>query len=332
MRAIRLASTLTARNRIPTRASTPTDVPTEQKEGHDQRVLDALAACDLPPPIRRLPLDDGHENDHHADERDESSAQCQQNPGLRGGVTATDHRTVLLTSRLPRSITQDRSFASRCGRFRSHSRHGLANDPNASVSLEPGPLQLRKAEALPPIRGRRFRGGAQDRSAFSTGAAPSGRSGGIGVAPSRWFPLAMECRLRANKKILLVDDNEDNRTIYRVLLEYAGYRVIEAVDGEEAILRAGSSLPDLILMDLEIPKVHGLEASMAIKETPSTEDIPIFAISAHAFVEDEQLAYRAGCEKYLRKPIEPRDLLAEVEARIGPAHVNGKGRQRRRGS
>ncbi|MEX1183918.1 MAG: response regulator [Gemmatimonadota bacterium] len=121
------------------------------------------------------------------------------------------------------------------------------------------------------------------------------------------------------KTILLVEDNEDNLVVYRTILEHVGFRVFEARDGEEGVSRAQKELPDLILMDISIPKMDGWEATQRLKADESTRAIPIIALTAHALEEDRQKAIQAGCDGYLAKPVEPRRVVQEVERFIGPA-------------
>lgn len=121
------------------------------------------------------------------------------------------------------------------------------------------------------------------------------------------------------KTVLLVEDNEDNLVVYRTILEHVGFAVIEARDGEEGISRAHSELPDIILMDISIPKLDGWEATERLKGDTSTAGIPIIALTAHALEEDRMKAMRAGCDGYLAKPVEPRRVVQEVERFIGPA-------------
>jgi CheY-like chemotaxis protein len=121
------------------------------------------------------------------------------------------------------------------------------------------------------------------------------------------------------KTVLLVEDNEDNLVVYRTILEHVGYTVIEARDGEEGISRAQSELPDIILMDISIPKLDGWEATERLKGDGNTSEIPIIALTAHALEEDRMKAMRVGCDGYLAKPVEPRRVVQEVEKLIGPA-------------
>lgn len=115
--------------------------------------------------------------------------------------------------------------------------------------------------------------------------------------------------------ILIVEDNEDNRLIYTAYLEHVGYRVLEAGDGWTAIAMAQDGHPDLVLMDVSIPGIDGWEATRRLKANPATRAIPIIALTAHALAEDRLRAADAGCDGYLAKPIEPRDVAEEV-ARI----------------
>ena len=119
--------------------------------------------------------------------------------------------------------------------------------------------------------------------------------------------------------MLLVEDNEDNRTIYSTVLRYLGYQVIEAVDGLEAVALARSERPALILMDISIPGMDGWEATRVLREDPSTRNIPIVALTAHALADDRKRAMEVGFNSYLAKPIEPNAVVAEVRRLIGPA-------------
>ncbi len=122
----------------------------------------------------------------------------------------------------------------------------------------------------------------------------------------------------ARKTILLVEDNEDNLVVYRTILEHVGYAVIEARDGEEGVSQAREHHPDLILMDISIPKMDGWEATQRLKSEDGTRSIPIIALTAHALEEDRQKAVQAGCDGYLAKPVEPRRVVQEVERFVGP--------------
>jgi CheY-like chemotaxis protein len=117
-------------------------------------------------------------------------------------------------------------------------------------------------------------------------------------------------------KILLVEDNEDNRLVYRTILDHFGFVVLEAADGEEGIRRARADGPDLILMDVSIPKIDGWEATRQLKADPRTSSIPIIALTAHALATDRAKAQEAGCDGYLAKPVEPRRVVEEVQKHL----------------
>jgi CheY-like chemotaxis protein len=123
----------------------------------------------------------------------------------------------------------------------------------------------------------------------------------------------------AAKTVLLVEDNEDNRTVYRTILEHFGYQVIEARNGEDGIQAARESHPDLILMDISIPVIDGWEATKMLKADPATSHIPIIALTAHALSADRAKAEEVGCDGYLAKPCEPRRVVQEVKRFIGEA-------------
>lgn len=112
--------------------------------------------------------------------------------------------------------------------------------------------------------------------------------------------------------ILLIEDNEDNRAVYTTILRYYGYDVVEAPSGEEGIEIAKRLQPGLILMDIGLPGIDGWEATRRLKKDPGTRRIPIVALTAHALAEHRAESFAAGCDGYLAKPIEPRDVLEEV--------------------
>jgi len=119
------------------------------------------------------------------------------------------------------------------------------------------------------------------------------------------------------KTVLLVEDNEDNRTVYRTILEHFGYAVVEARNGEDGIRAAREGRPDLILMDISIPIIDGWEATKILKAGADTREIPIIALTAHALATDRSKAEEVGCDGYLAKPCEPRRVVAEVERFLG---------------
>jgi CheY-like chemotaxis protein len=117
--------------------------------------------------------------------------------------------------------------------------------------------------------------------------------------------------------LLLVEDNEDNRIIYSTVLRHVGYEVVEAHDGQQAIDLARSVRPDLILMDISIPRIDGWEATKILRNDPETREIPIIALTAHALADDRERATAIGFTAYLAKPVEPRAVVAEVKRWIG---------------
>ena len=114
------------------------------------------------------------------------------------------------------------------------------------------------------------------------------------------------------KTILYIEDNEYNRKIVRQLLSRTSYRLLEAVDGESGVAQAQHELPDLILMDVQLPKMSGLEATRILKADPRTAHIPIIVITSFALSGDREKAAAAGATSYLAKPYSPRELLALV--------------------
>jgi len=114
------------------------------------------------------------------------------------------------------------------------------------------------------------------------------------------------------KRILIIEDQDDNRTIMRDLLNTAGYRLIEAVDGEEGVKLAQSERPDLILMDIQLPILDGYEATRRIRASVELKSVPIIAVTSYALSGDDAKARAAGCDCYVAKPFSPRELLAKV--------------------
>jgi CheY-like chemotaxis protein len=120
----------------------------------------------------------------------------------------------------------------------------------------------------------------------------------------------MEENGNAKLTVLVVEDFADNRFMMRRLLEMSGYHVLEAVDGKEAVDIAESSRPDLILMDLSLPRLDGLDATRRIRELDGLSRIPIVAVSAHDTNDFHSDALAAGCDEYVTKPIDFDELEA----------------------
>ena len=118
-------------------------------------------------------------------------------------------------------------------------------------------------------------------------------------------------------KILLVEDNEMNRDVMFRLLSRRGYQVVFAEDGEAAIDQAIQEKPDLVLMDISLPKIDGYEATRRLRELESSKEIPIIALTAHAMTSDRKKAFEAGCTDFETKPVEFPRLLAKIESHLG---------------
>jgi two-component system, cell cycle response regulator DivK len=115
-----------------------------------------------------------------------------------------------------------------------------------------------------------------------------------------------------SKRILIVEDQEDNRAILRDLLSTAGYELIEATNGQEGVELAQQRRPDLILMDINLPVIDGYEATRRIKGDATLGATPIVAVTSYALSGDEAKARGAGCDDYVTKPFSPRQLLAKL--------------------
>ena len=118
------------------------------------------------------------------------------------------------------------------------------------------------------------------------------------------------------KKILVVDDNQYSRELVVKVLKNKGYQMVEAVDGEEAVETAIAQRPDLILLDISIPKLNGYEVARILKGKEDFRDIPVVALTAHAMKGDRVKALEAGFEGYITKPINVRELPAQVKSFI----------------
>lgn len=126
-------------------------------------------------------------------------------------------------------------------------------------------------------------------------------------------------RKRGRPKILLVEDSEDNRLMMRRLLELSGYEIIEAVNGEQAVENAKQMLPDLILMDLSLPRVDGLAATRLIRAIPVLKRVPIIVVSAHDTSDFHAEAMASGCDEYVTKPIDFGELDSLLQSLV-PSH------------
>jgi DNA-binding response OmpR family regulator len=119
---------------------------------------------------------------------------------------------------------------------------------------------------------------------------------------------------RETPLVLVADDEEDIRALVAFRLKRAGYEVITAADGEEALLLATTRLPDLAVLDMMMPKATGLEVTHSMREQAATKDIPVILLTARAQEVDVQRGFEAGVDDYVKKPFSPQDLQARVHA------------------
>ena len=118
-------------------------------------------------------------------------------------------------------------------------------------------------------------------------------------------------------KVLLIEDNELNRDMLSRRLVKRGYDVVTAVDGAEGVASAKAEHPDLILMDMSLPVMHGWDATRELKENPDTKAIPVIALTAHAMEGDREKGLEAGCDDFDTKPVELKRLLEKMEKLLG---------------
>lgn len=121
-------------------------------------------------------------------------------------------------------------------------------------------------------------------------------------------------------KILYVEDNEDNVYMLSRRLKRKGFEIAIAMDGEQGLEMAQQEKPDLILMDLSLPKMDGWTATKHLKKSDTTQTIPVIALSAHAMEEHRQSALEAGCDDYDTKPVDMARLLGKIERLLGTSH------------
>jgi len=133
--------------------------------------------------------------------------------------------------------------------------------------------------------------------------------GGFRYNPGRIRPARQDIHGEADSG---VEDQEDNRQILRDLLNSAGFDMVEAEDGQQAVVAADKHRPDVILMDIQLPILDGYEATRRIKANPELKAIPIIVVTSYALSGDEGKARDAGCDAYVTKPYSPRQLLAKI--------------------
>jgi CheY-like chemotaxis protein len=127
--------------------------------------------------------------------------------------------------------------------------------------------------------------------------------------------------------VLLAEDFEDARELYRDYLEFSGFTVETAANGREAVDRAITLQPDLILMDASMPVLDGWQATRELKAHPATKHIPVLALTAHAFDDARRQARAVGCDGFVTKPCLPDDLVARVRATLDPSAARGRARR-----
>ena len=123
----------------------------------------------------------------------------------------------------------------------------------------------------------------------------------------------------AGDLILIVEDNERNLKLVRDVLEYHGYRTLEATSGEQGVALAGRHRPALVLMDVQLPGIDGVQALALLRQSPTTAAIPVIAVTAFAMKDDRERFLHAGFDGYLEKPIGIRALLERVQRALAAA-------------
>lgn len=113
-------------------------------------------------------------------------------------------------------------------------------------------------------------------------------------------------------RILVIEDNEQNRYLVTFLLEASGYEVLTAVDGPQGIALASLELPDLILLDIQLPGMDGHAVARLLRSEPATRETPIVALTSHAMAGDREKAIAAGCDAYFEKPIDPETFVSDI--------------------
>jgi two-component system cell cycle response regulator DivK len=120
------------------------------------------------------------------------------------------------------------------------------------------------------------------------------------------------------RAILLIEDNEQNRYLLTFLLERHGYEVVAAADGQRGIAVAQTFVPDLILLDIQLPTMDGYSVARALRRNQALRDTPIVAVTSYAMPGDREKALESGCTGYIEKPINPETFIAEMELALPP--------------
>ncbi len=124
------------------------------------------------------------------------------------------------------------------------------------------------------------------------------------------------------RNILLIEDNEQNRYLATFLLEQHGYKVFSAPDGLSGINMAKAFVPDLILLDIQLPTMDGYAVAQALRDIESLRKTPIIAVTSHAMLGDREKTLAAGCDGYIEKPIDPETFVQEIESMAFPSSTN----------
>jgi CheY-like chemotaxis protein len=135
--------------------------------------------------------------------------------------------------------------------------------------------------------------------------------------------------VREQPLILLAEDFEDARELYRDYLEFSGFSVLTANNGREAIEQAETVQPDIILMDASMPVLDGWQATRELKANPATQHIPVVALTAHAFDDARREAKEVGCDGFVTKPCLPDDLVTKIRSFLGPGKGESKKKTKR---
>ena len=128
---------------------------------------------------------------------------------------------------------------------------------------------------------------------------------------------------RERQLVLVVEDYQDAREMYAAYLQFSGFDVAEAGNGVEAVEKATELLPDIVLMDLALPRMDGWEATRRLKGDPRTRHIPIVALTGHALAGHAEGAREAGCDSFVTKPCLPDALVAEIRRLLDQPQANG---------
>jgi two-component system cell cycle response regulator DivK len=116
-----------------------------------------------------------------------------------------------------------------------------------------------------------------------------------------------------SRQILYIEDNPDNRTLVRRILQSEGYTIREASDGPSGLKMAAEQLPDLVLMDINLPEIDGYEVTARMKQLPGMQQVPVIAVTANVMKGDREKTLAAGCDGYIQKPIDIDTIASQIE-------------------